>query len=1529
MDNISWSVIHKYFEDNPYNLVAHHLDSYNAFIENDLKRIFKDNNPLRFLEKKKDDKGEDLPFECFIFMGGKDGDRIYYSKPVIYNDEDAVDVEYMYPNTARLRNMTYGMNIHYDIYIEFVYYENGERIDKNMMIEKVFLCKIPIMLHSNMCILRSLPETTRFSMGECHHDYGGYFIIDGKEKVLVSQEKFADNMLYIKKHPDDSKYTFSTEIRSVSEDPSKPVRTTKINLVRGSPSYSNLNIVVEIPNVRIPIPLFIVMRALGVESDKDIIEHCILDLETNKQFVDDFIPSVHDAGNIFNQQTALHYIKEFTKRGTVNGVLEILMDYFLPHIGTSNFIDKSYFVGHMVYKLLRVHKNVDQPTDRDNFMYKRVELSGTLIYQLIREYYIEFKKRIEQSIDKEFYFHDKEYKKKSKNKSKKGDQEKDIDYKKNFTSLIEDNHTTFFKPTIIEKGIRSAFKGKWGATEQSMKVGVLQDLNRLSGLSALCHMRKIVLPLDPTAKVTGPRLLHSSQWGFIDPFDTPDGGNCGLHKYMAISTYVTSGTSGTPMISWLRLYTGMKLLSESNPRTISVFTKVFVNGRWVGIIDNPVESMRKFKLCRRIGSLPAYNSISFSYNTNEMFIYTDSGRLTRPLYYIDNGKLSYGNKQVLKLIHDDKYSWENVVNGFKEKTSGHEGINQDNYHDIIKMYSGIDKEMNSLSLESLENVFNNNLAVVDYLDSSEENTHLIATEPDDLRSNKQYTHLEIHPSLILGVLGNSIVFPEQNPSTRNTFSCGQTKQAVSVYHTNFQNRIDKMGVVLNYGQVPLVKSRYLKYINKEEMPYGVNAIVAIMSYTGYNVEDAILINEGAIERGLFRTTYYSMYEAREETSKHSANNSDIKFADVLKMPEVTGIKKEYDYDALDEYGIIREETEMHEKRAVIGRITVTPDVDETAVDSSVFPKKGQLGIVDKSFMTDGEEGTRIAKVRIREERIPAIGDKMASRAGQKGTIGLIIPEKDMPYSSDGTVPDLIINPHAIPSRMTIGQLLEALIGKADTCVGAFGDCTAFTMKGANTDAFGKVLVDNGYHSSGNQVMYSGFTGQQMTANIFVGPTYYMRLKHMVKDKINSRPSGKRVFLTRQPNQGRANDGGLRIGEMERDGIMAHGASLFLNDAFMNRADGYYMAICNKTGAIAAYNKEQKIMLSPHADGPLQFKTSLDGNVTLDKISHYGRSFSIVHVPYSFKLLLQELQTMNIHMKIITNDNIDHLTSMAYSDNVNKILKDNSNLSNIYDKIRNITKNDMKNIISDPIGQDNIGKPPVVTDNITSENISPSRSNMEKTDSDSIQYQTGQEKDWPESPDYPPNMEPTSPQFPPSSNENSSSVQSVSADDKSINYDDYMVGDNQEAVNNDEIPDMSKFTMSADESSIPQEDKTDTPSKIKDPNVQAQFDSLPEKDKLKLMKAVSMMESEEEISRRKDEAATRGRQENMLKISTDRLENTKLESEKELDQSTDKDPVSILKIDTSKKDGEEADDEKDDGSNSENKSGGSKKISFNL
>ena len=505
-------------------------------------------------------------------------------------------------------------------------------------------------------------------------------------------------------------------------------------------------------------------------------------------------------------------------------------------------------------------------------------------------------------------------------------------------------------------------------------------------------------------------------------------------------------------------------------------------------------------------------------------------------------------------------------------------------------------------------------------------------------------------------MGNMIIYPENNPVTRNSFSCGQSKQAVSVYHSNYQMRIDKMGVILNYGQTPLIKSRYMEYVNNEEQPYGVNAIVAIMSYTGYNVEDAILINEAAIHRGIFRTTYYSSYQDREESSKVTGMTNS-KFASIEKN-NVIGKKKGYDYSFLDDHGLIKENTELNDKMILIGKINSSLSTKDVWSDDSVKPKKGQLGYVDKAFITLGEEGFNVAKVRVREERLPAIGDKMASRAGQKGTLGLIIPENDMPFTEDGIRPDLIINPHAIPSRMTIGQIIESLFGKVCTSYGAFGDCTAFQVKGPNYSTYAPLLVKAGFNSTGNQVLYNGMTGEQLAADIYIGPTYYMRLKHMVKDKINYRARGPNTVLTRQPVQGRANDGGLRIGEMERDGVLAHGMSYFLNESFMVRGESseFYIAVCNKSGAIAIYNQAKNLFLSPAADGPIQFNVNPDGSQSIMNISRFGRSFSILKVPYSFKLLIQELQVMNVQMRIITEDNVDQLLSMSFSDNIQKLMK---------------------------------------------------------------------------------------------------------------------------------------------------------------------------------------------------------------------------------------------------------------------------------
>ncbi len=1315
-ESVIWEIIDKYFKENPESLVSHHIDSYNDFFKNGIFQIFKEKNPVR-ISSNYDDRIGDYRNQCLMYFGGKNGDKLYFGKPVIYDDKD--NSHYMFPNEARLRNMTYGMTIHYDIDVEYIdvleegeqpyivgeagqvldeetekredyetktdfenFKEKGalvgganptlkikappkrkknsrkqfavtpamaaamrEATEKTMVepniqrriipIKNVYLGKFPIMVQSDFCILKGLSPEVRHTMGECRRDLGGYFIIQGKEKTIVCQEKFADNMMYIRKYDDNGanspEYLFSCEMRSVSENVSKPIRTLSVKIVAPTASYTNKNIVVNIPNVRKPVPLFIVFRALGVVTDKAIVEMCLLDLEKYEHMTDIFVPSVHDAGAIMTQRQAVEYIALLTKGKRVEHTLEILADYFLPHIGETNFIEKAYFLGHMVFRLLSAYTGLEQPTDRDNFKYKRIELVGSLLRDLFREYYSDQQKFIQVEYDKRLTL----------NRSL---------YASDLHFLVQTYQSELFKERVLEAGFAKAFKGNWGARPNTKRIGVVQDLNRLSFNSYLSHLRKTNLPMDSGAKLVGPRVLHGSQWGYIDPIDTPDGGNIGLHKSLAVSTHVTRDTKGMrdQLISWLREKMSLKFVEECTPRLLSTLTKVFVNGFWAGSLVEPLECVRKFRLYRRNSLIPIHTSITFEIKTNTIYIYSDGGRLIRPIFYKDDltKKLSCENPDIVKTLKAGEYTWHDLTTGFNAKRKG-SMTNDAKVFELFELYEGIQSETNPAKLDR----FLSKKAIIDYIDSSESEDALISMNQEEY-PKKNYTHMEIHESLIFGSMCNLINFPENNPPTRNSFSCGQSKQACSMYHTNHRVRMDKTAVVLNNGQIPLVKSRYMEYINGEEMPYGENAIVAIMCYSGYNMEDSILINEGSLKRGLFNTTYYTTYETHEEINKSGDETSETKFANIEQTPGIVGTKPGYDYSKLDDYGLIREGTEVDDKSVLIGVATTQAG---KISDASKTPKKGQLGIVDKTFITEGEEGERIAKVRIREIRIPNQGDKLASRAGQKGTVGIVVPECDMPFTSNGLRPDMVINPHAIPSRMTIGQLIECVMGKACAMMGGFGDCTAFVNKGSKVGVFGEALVNVGFHSSGNDILYNGMTGEQLESEIFIGPTYYMRLKHMVKDKINYRALGPRTALTKQPVSGRANDGGLRIGEMERDSVASHGIVNFLTESMMERGDKYKVAVCNTTGLLAIYNPAKNLFLSPMADGPIKFVGSLDGkDMNIENVSKYGRSFSVVSVPYSFKLLIQELQAINVQMRIITADNIDQIESMSFSRNLENL-----------------------------------------------------------------------------------------------------------------------------------------------------------------------------------------------------------------------------------------------------------------------------------
>ena len=1370
-NNQLWEFIQSYFRDNPQHLVQHHIHSYDHFFQQDFFRIFKENNPQTLHSQEFDTIHQNYKHSLKFYYGGKEGNRIYFGKPVIY-DEDRPHL--MMPNEARLRDMTYAMTVHYDVEIEYIRYltpgeieslergssqqqqqqqEGGEgaignipqppltiggagaatseeelqrearnledkeymqRVNEYLLeggaakvkrvqqtqqqqqatveyktsftLKQIYLGKFPIMVQSSYCLLSGMPKETRFSMGECYSDVGGYFIIDGKEKTVIPQEKFANNMLRVRPALDDA-YNWSADILSVSENVSKPIRNLSVRR-----HAQTGQIVVLLPNVRAPVPLFIVFRALGVLSDRDIIEMCVLDMEKYHDFLPEFRPSIHDAGPVFTQRAALEYIALLTKWKQIHTAQLILADYFLPHIGETNYIQKAYYLGYMVLRLLRVHRKLDEPTDRDHFKYKRMELAGTLMSDLFREYYSLQLKRIHTAFESQLYF--------------KGGQ-----YDEHLDTLVRDTQRVIYEQLqLVEQGFHKAFKGNWGAQTHTKRVGIVQDLNRLSSNSALNQMRKTNLPIDPTmAKLVGPRILHGSQWGIMDPIDTPDGGNIGIHKHLSIMTHITQDVSREPMLQWIRTHLpNYYLLADVLPTLLSNMTKVLVNGYWVGSTSSPLQSLEKMRLYRRNGLLPTYASISFDYRENVLYIHTDGGRMCRPVFYWNAYSQQFSSERLSSLfsasasnqkdeilgitaqgeLSAPSFTWEQIISGFNPKRP-QISYNPDEgkIYQLDELYEITPSELQELNENKTPKRFIEKAAMVDYLDNMESEYSLInvdalslSTPPSKALSavaaqsnqsiapqNKKYqpkwTHQEIHQALNYGMMCNLAIFLENNPANRNNFSCGQSKQAVSLYHTNYQSRMDKTAVVLNTGQLPLLKSRILENINGEHNPYGVNTIVAIMCYTGYNVEDATLINEGALQRGLFKTTYMTTYKGHEETGKTANSNISISFANIANITNIVGKKQGYNYEKLDENGIIREGTEIDEYTVLIGMTAtdLTPGTTDTNKhDYSVVPKKGQKGVVDRVFITEGLEGQRIAKVRIRETRIPAIGDKMASRAGQKGTVGMVIPERDMPFTKTGMKPDIIINPHAIPTRMTIGHLVECIIGKSCVLQGGYGDCTAHNNQGSKIQEFGKILTALGFHSSGNEVLYDGLSGQQIEANIFMGPNYYMRLKHMVKDKINFRALGPNTALTRQPVSGRANDGGLRIGEMERDAVGAHGITAFLQESMLDRGDHIFLAICNKTGMTAIYNPRQKLLFSPMADGPVQYTGSLEtGDMKLQQVSQYGREFSLVKIPYVMKLFMQEMLAIGVQMRIITEDNIQQMENMAFSHNLELLMDSTS------------------------------------------------------------------------------------------------------------------------------------------------------------------------------------------------------------------------------------------------------------------------------
>lgn len=1162
-----WNIIESYFRGQQLErFVRHQIESYNNFTDQQILKTIEMFNPVHIASDKDYDKQSDkYSLEIFVTF-----DNFSMYRPQIHENNGAIKL--MFPQEARLRNFTYAASTTIDINIKYII-RNGEMLENTQIIHKkiprVHIGKLPIMLKSNICLLKQYKHLNNQQTGECKFDAGGYFIINGSEKTVLGQERAAENKVCcfnIEKN--DPKYLWKAEVKSVPDFKCISPKQIFMYISSKNNGFGN-SITVEIPRIKQPIPLFILFRALGVIEDKNICEKIILDIseQKNKQMLDALQASIIDSNKYLTKEECIKYITGFAMYTPINVdaetgaknkysfTLDILENDLFPHCNSSE--QKIYFLGYMANKLLMAHFDIIKQDDRDSYVNKRIDLTGPLLNNLYRNYFNKLVKDMEKQIIKEI---------------NTGSWRSTYDYE-NIVNLT--NIYKIIKSTTIENGIKRALStGDFGIKHNnSNKVGVAQVYNRLNYVSSLSHARRISTPTDKSGKLIPPRKLHNTTWGYLCPAETPEGASVGIVKNMAYMTHITIQSSSTPLNEYILPHI-TKFEDINNDKQMYNKVKVFINGAWVGITEQPQELYLLLKEQKYKGIINIYTSIVFDYKLQEIRVCNDSGRLTRPLLRIKNKNILI-NKNIITQLNNEKYNWDDLLT-------------------------------NTVLPES----------VLEYIDPEEQSWSLIATKPKDILSNKnnKYTHCEIHPSTIFGVLASCIPFPEHNQSPRNTYQCAQGKQAMGIYATNYENRMDKTAYILNYPMRPLVDTRIMDLIHLSKIPTGSQLIVAIMTHTGYNQEDSLLVNKGSIDRGMALST---IYHTEKDEDKQKINGDE----EIRCKPDITKTKgiKIGNYNKVNSKGLIPENTFVENRDIIIAKVTPIKENknDNTKIikyeDQSKLYKTVDETYIDRNYVDKNGEGYNFAKVKLRALRKPVIGDKFSSRHGQKGTVGNIIPECDMPYNQDGVRPDIIINPHAIPSRMTIGQLKETILGKVLVELGLFGDGTAFGE--FNVIEICDLLLKAGYEAYGNELLYSGTSGEQIECSVFMGPVFYQRLKHMVNDKAHSRSIGPMVNLTRQPAEGRSRDGGLRFGEMERDCMLSHGAACFTRGRMYFASDKYAVYVCKKCGLIASYNDKMHIHLCHTCDN--------------------RTNFAYVEIPYACKLLFQELNTMNIAPRVIT------------------------------------------------------------------------------------------------------------------------------------------------------------------------------------------------------------------------------------------------------------------------------------------------------
>lgn len=1195
-------LVELYFKDR--NIVNHHLSSYNDFLataDNPNSRMQKIVDEIRVPADDTErgtiridpERAGGRNIEIRIGRARtEDGKIDPQAKPTVRISPPKVTEANGYshelvPMEARLRNLNYMS----PVYVRFELYEDGEEIQIPENEKWVRVGNLPMMVRSKGCNLNrevmNFAQDRRLTDEEYHDtlishkedpdEPGGYFIVGGTERVLITLEDLAPNRVMVEFN---ERYGTALESAKVFSQRDGYRALTLVEKKKDG------MLMVSVPVASSAIPLIALMKALGMESDQEIYETIVSDeamantiysnIESSldkKTYAPNGYHTTEDAILYLERNFAAGQAKEYrTKK------VESILDHsLLPHLGDTaeDRMKKAIYLGRIARSVLELSIGKRKEDDKDHYANKRLKLSGDLMEDLFRTSFSSLMKDLKYQLERNWA------------------------RKRN-----ELNLASAIRPDLLtHKLLHALATGNWVGGRS----GVSQLLDRTSNLSAISHLRRITSSLTRSQPHFEARDLHPTQWGRLCPSETPEGQNCGLVKNAALIIDVSEGFPDLD-VRWTLGDLGLGPVKEGG-------TRVFVNGDLVGTHKAPKDLVFHLRDRRRSGMLSNEINVRYDEEMNEVIINCDEGRLRRPLLVIRDGRTVLNRKHIEKM-REDKIKWNEL---FLEGVV--EWIDAEEEEDILVLvdpFSAPDRcEHCNAAISAMD---------IDWM-----NPGTAASEeiikcgwcnnefPVPTNIEKDHTHMEIDPMVILGVAAGVIPYSEYNSAPRVTMGAAMAKQALGIPAANYRTRPDTRGHLLHYPQSPMVQTETMKFIGYNERPAGQNFCVAVLSYHGYNIEDALVMNKSSVERGLGRSTFLRSY--RSEERRYPGGQEDhfeIPSADIM------GARTDMSYASLSDDGLIYPEAHVEGSDVLVGK-TSPPRFLEEETDfltpqkrreTSVTVRPGETGYVDSVMVTESENGSRFVRVKVRDQRIPELGDKFCSRFGQKGIVGQLVNQEDMPFTCEGITPDLIINPHGIPSRMTIGHVLEMIAGRVGAMEGRKIDGTSFS--GEKEESIRDGLIRNGFKDDGREVMYDGTTGRMIQMDVFTGVIYYEKLHHMVSGKIHVRSRGPVQILTRQPTEGRSRQGGLRFGEMERDCLIGHGAAMVIKDRLLDQSDGTQLHICGnpKCGHVAIMNRFGSLYC------PVCKNTS---------------NIHLVQTSYAFKLLMDELLSLGVAMRLQLED----------------------------------------------------------------------------------------------------------------------------------------------------------------------------------------------------------------------------------------------------------------------------------------------------